>query len=183
MNKTLTKQNVSWAPTPNEIHMMTGVQNFKDVPEPVTSSFVILSKINNTTKERELLLVNVVKRGWDIPGGHREADETPLMTILRETEEETGLALGFLADKVSLLGWLHLHVKGEKPKDYKYPYPDTSLAVAHLDLTDEIADLKFGELLDYDEISELKWFTFSEASILFKDKIWSPFLNEIPTKA
>lgn len=30
---------------------------------------------------------------WDLPGGGREGDETPLQCVLRETEEEFGLIL------------------------------------------------------------------------------------------
>ncbi|RVV98199.1 NUDIX domain-containing protein [Mesobaculum littorinae] len=30
---------------------------------------------------------------WDLPGGGREGDETPLACVLRETREETGLRL------------------------------------------------------------------------------------------
>lgn len=30
---------------------------------------------------------------WDFPGGGREADETPMQTVLRETQEEVGLVV------------------------------------------------------------------------------------------
>ena len=30
---------------------------------------------------------------WDIPGGHREVDERPIATAVRELHEETGIAV------------------------------------------------------------------------------------------
>ncbi len=44
--------------------------------------------------ERELLLCHVTgQHHWDLPKGGMAAGESPLQTALRETEEETGLAL------------------------------------------------------------------------------------------
>jgi 8-oxo-dGTP diphosphatase len=39
---------------------------------------------------RPLLVHNHHKRHWEVPGGHREKDETPLECVLREIDEETG---------------------------------------------------------------------------------------------
>jgi 8-oxo-dGTP pyrophosphatase MutT (NUDIX family) len=37
-----------------------------------------------------LLLVRVIDRGWDIPGGHPDEGESPLATLVRESFEESG---------------------------------------------------------------------------------------------
>lgn len=48
--------------------------------------------------ERELLLCHVTGQShWDLPKGGMAAGESPLETALRETEEETGLALDAVA--------------------------------------------------------------------------------------
>lgn len=52
---------------------------------PITHSLIVA-----THQGRHLLLLNSWKKRWEIPGGIREADETPRQCALRELEEETG---------------------------------------------------------------------------------------------
>ena len=42
-------------------------------------------------KGAEVLFVHHPTRGWEIPGGHLEAGESPSEAMLRELQEETGL--------------------------------------------------------------------------------------------
>ena len=39
-----------------------------------------------------ILLVKHPQRGWELPGGHCETDESPEETLMRELFEETGLS-------------------------------------------------------------------------------------------
>ena len=39
----------------------------------------------------EVLFVEHPERGWEIPGGHLEANESPDEALVREVREETGL--------------------------------------------------------------------------------------------
>lgn len=73
----------------------------------------------------------LVVRGPDgepyiIPGGRREAGESPEATVRREVLEETGWALGPLTP----LGFLHLRNLGPRPPAHPYPYPDTFQTIA-----------------------------------------------------
>lgn len=43
--------------------------------------------------EEQIISVKTTKRGWDVPGGHIEAGETPKEAIVRETWEEAKIEL------------------------------------------------------------------------------------------
>jgi 8-oxo-dGTP pyrophosphatase MutT (NUDIX family) len=64
------------------------VMPFFHRPKRLSCGVVILNR------ERELLLCHVTGHDhWDLPKGGIDGDETPLQAALRETREETGLAL------------------------------------------------------------------------------------------
>jgi len=52
-------------------------------------------------KKDKLLLVNLIDRGWDIPGGHIEYEETPEDCLRREAQEE-----GYVTGSCLLLGYI-----------------------------------------------------------------------------
>lgn len=51
----------------------------------VTAAAVVLNDQN------EILLINGVKRGWEIPGGRVEEGESLSSAVIREVKEETGI--------------------------------------------------------------------------------------------
>lgn len=59
------------------------------LPPPAGASFVVAFVL----RDDRFLVCNVVGRGWCVPSGKVESDETPLVAVKRETLEETGLAL------------------------------------------------------------------------------------------
>jgi 8-oxo-dGTP pyrophosphatase MutT (NUDIX family) len=67
---------------------MFDVMKFFSPPQRLSCGVLIVNA------ERELLLCHVTgQQHWDLPKGGMAAGETPLQTALRETQEETGLAL------------------------------------------------------------------------------------------
>jgi len=60
-----------------------------------------------------MLLTRLVKRGWDIPGGHIELGESPEQAVIRETIEETQVVV----EQLELVGIQELEVFGSLPRD------------------------------------------------------------------
>ena len=110
-------QDLPWIPCPNEAKMMlTAVMP----PQELITSVGVLA-FGDDPSSKCLLMTRLAKRGWDIPGGHREAGETPFETLRREVMEEAAAEL----NEIQILGYWHVHVTAPKPADYKYPYPDS----------------------------------------------------------
>ena len=66
----------------------------------------------------EVLFVEHPERGWEIPGGHLEANESPEEALHREIKEETGLAGTLLSWNKSYYskGWVaHVEVDTTTP--------------------------------------------------------------------
>lgn len=60
----------------------------------------------------QLLLTKHRTRGWELPGGTREAKEWPIGTAVRETYEETGAELS----AIELIGQYRITTVGEPPQ-------------------------------------------------------------------
>jgi len=68
-------------------------------------------------RDSNLLLANIASRGWDLPGGHIEANETPEEALVRELREETGAS----AESFKLIGYLKITNEQENEHNKKYP--------------------------------------------------------------
>jgi 8-oxo-dGTP pyrophosphatase MutT (NUDIX family) len=84
-------------------------------PEYVSSVRAILFKGDSVLVVRE-------PHGhlYILPGGRVEKGESFLQTLERELLEETGWTIS----SPRVIGCMHLHHLGPRPKNYKYPYPD-----------------------------------------------------------
>lgn len=105
------KHNVSYIPSPNEVHL-----TFTELLPPVE---LVTSALGLLFDGDKFLMTELVSRGWDIPGGHREPGETPSETVVREVREETGAEAGHLR----LLGYEQTIILAPKPDGFRYPYP------------------------------------------------------------
>ncbi|NMO97037.1 NUDIX domain-containing protein [Paenibacillus lemnae] len=140
-----TNFNAAWLPCPNETQLLlTG-----DLPIhcPITSAYVLAFQDNR------LLLTRLQDRGWDIPGGHLEQNETPEMAAVRELYEETGAVL----KHIELLGAMNIHITGDKPPGYTYPFPESSM-VFYWGIVDRLDPLQSNE-----EVAERRLFELEEA--------------------
>jgi 8-oxo-dGTP pyrophosphatase MutT (NUDIX family) len=106
------EQNIVWLPKPNE--SLLALSPVLPPKELITTAFALAFSGDR------LLLTNLVKRGWDLPGGHVEVEEMPEETVRREVAEETGAKLG----QLHILGYQRLRLLTPKPIEYQYPYPD-----------------------------------------------------------
>ncbi len=107
------ERDISWLPLPN---VGTIVLSAKLPPEELIITSLVLAFAGD-----RFLQTHLVKRGWDVPGGHVEPGESPEETARREVYEETGARLGPL----HLLGNQHLHLLCPRPASYQASYPDS----------------------------------------------------------
>ena len=118
------ERDMAWLPRPNEGQMVLSSQ---PPPRELVSTALVLAFMGDG-----LLMTELVRHGWDIPGGHVEAGEQPEETARREVHEETGATLGLLHP----LGYQRLHLLGPRPESYRYPYPTRYQAFYQAQVTD-----------------------------------------------
>jgi 8-oxo-dGTP pyrophosphatase MutT (NUDIX family) len=100
-----TTANIPWMPTNSEGRLY----HTDELPPPELRRTAFALAFSG----ERILLTNLVKRGWDIPGGHIDPGETPVQTVVRETMEEAGA----LVEPVELVGVQELEVFGLLPRD------------------------------------------------------------------
>lgn len=88
-----------------------------EVYENVTCAFVV------GFYNGKLVLANNLRRGLEIAGGHIEENETPRDCGIREFLEETGCKLSYVSPFIRL----DVFCSGQKPENYKYPYPKSTM--------------------------------------------------------
>lgn len=107
------EQNIAWLPQPNEGRI---VLSSRLPAQELCVTALVLAFMDD-----RFLQTHLVKRGWDLVGGHIEAGETPEEAVRREAYEETGAKLG----QLQLLGYQHLRLSGPRPDNYPYPHPES----------------------------------------------------------
>ena len=137
------KSDVPWLPSPHEVRVFRAGSPVD--MELVTGVYVLIFDGDNL-----LLGHRKQKQEWDIVGGHVDLTDKNLEeAIRRETLEEVAVELKDLR----LVAFEEIHLKGEKPEGYKYPFPKSYQAffVARVH---RINDMKEDEDTD-----QRAWFT------------------------
>lgn len=104
-------RDVIGVPNPNEIQLV--------LDDALPDTRLVTTALGFIFEKDQLLLSCLSHRGWDLPGGHLEPNETPEEALRREVLEETG------ADVCDLhvLGYEKILIHAPKPDRYRYPYP------------------------------------------------------------
>ena len=123
---------------------------------PVTAAFVFVTSGNH------LALTNVVKRGWDLPGGHVDDGEVALDAALRELEEETAC----VADNAEPVAYAHVRQSDEK-------YPEDAAMMFYS------TEAEMQELSPSLECDAAEWVPFEKLDEYCSDKIWFPLVKEL----
>ena len=105
------KTNLSFMPQPNQYQLLLA-----DEMPPLN---LITSAFGLIFKDDCFLMTKLVKRGWDVPGGHIEARETPEETVRRELMEETAV----IPQNLTHFAHAKITIHAPKPDNYKYPHP------------------------------------------------------------
>jgi 8-oxo-dGTP pyrophosphatase MutT (NUDIX family) len=112
-----TFRDVPWAPQPNVVYV---VASTVEPPDELVTAVEVLAFADG-----RLLMTEVRTRGWDLPGGHRDASETSVEAARRECVEEAGAVLGPL----SSAGHYRIELLGEMPPDHRYPWPTSYIGI------------------------------------------------------
>ena len=119
-----------------------------------------------TTSDRMFVCVDVIKRGWDLPGGHVEEGESLESCFFRKVEEETGLPQEVLQGvQLHNLGW------------FKIVNERTIMPVVHAPLLMHSEELRHLRSNVQDEIRNVQLFPLSTDG--FVDKVWFPYLRTL----
>jgi 8-oxo-dGTP pyrophosphatase MutT (NUDIX family) len=84
-------------------------------PDELITAAVVIAM----DQQQKILLAHNPKRGWELPGGRREANEAVSQTAIREVMEETSVSI----DKLKPIGHIKIEVNGPRPGGYPFPYP------------------------------------------------------------
>ncbi len=88
----------------------------------------------------------------DIPGGHRDKNQSPEVSVVRETFEETGVHINV----IKLVGYKKLIVTGQKPEDWPYTYLISYIAFYLCEVVEETP------FEGNEEVHGRVWLPFSE---------------------
>ncbi len=142
---------------------------FKPPTKQVTASFTFIFD-----KTRQKLVLTKLRRGWGVPGGHREKGETPEQCAIREAYEETSIHI----KNLHVIGRRRVDNRRKNDLKRKYPYKSYLLffiaEINGVDDFDNSFETSERAIVDIDKLGEYisneKSF-FNEVFKYIKDKI------------
>jgi 8-oxo-dGTP pyrophosphatase MutT (NUDIX family) len=143
-------KDIDWLPKPNQLS--TVISDVMPDRHLITCSFVL------AFSNDEIILTDLHARGWDIPGGHIERGESAEEAVIRELYEETGAKIL----EPELLGLMEIEMFGDKPENYKYPFPKSYMAffwsnIIHLDDIQPNDEIRGRGLLKPEQVLDVPW--------------------------
>lgn len=89
------------------------------IPESECPPYHLITSVHGFCfYKNKLLLVNLNQGGWDIPGGHVELNETPIVSFKREAMEE-----GYVEGKCHFIGYIVIDHNENSNWNENSPYP------------------------------------------------------------
>jgi 8-oxo-dGTP diphosphatase len=111
------ERDLPWLPRPSEVRWVLA----DELSDPALITSVHVFAFDGD----RLLMTDLETRNWDIPGGRIETGETLEGALHREVYEETSAALS----RVEVLGYMLIRLLGSRPDGYRYPYPESFIAL------------------------------------------------------
>jgi len=113
----LTEHDVDWIPVTSEVSF------YRD--DWIPPQELITSVLVYAFSGIRILMVDHVKRGWDVPGGHLLPGEHPTEALQREVMEETSVHLKWYRS----FGYYTIDLGEHDPDKCIYPYPKSYVLV------------------------------------------------------
>lgn len=174
-----TYTDVPWAPTPNTLEVLDLTQALGRGAPAVTGTRALGLEVTSvmvllTDAAGDLLLTHVDSRGWDLPGGHREAGEECRQAALRELVEETGVDAAHVS-ALEVRAVQCLHVDGPAPCGYTYPHPDSAQVIFTATYAGARIPLRPDPTL---ECSAAEWVPVTQVRHRVGERTWVAVLDE-----
>lgn len=138
-------------------------KNITPCEKQLVASAVIIS---NGNPKKALLVHHKKFNVWLQPGGHAEWNENPVEAAIRETKEETGLDISFLADKIQKIEEVYVLPIPDYYFEETIPAHGVQPAHIHLDHL-YVVEVPEQKVVKQDEEShDIGWFTLEETENL-----------------
>eukprot|EP00026_Physarum_polycephalum_P010306 Phypoly_transcript_10464.p1 GENE.Phypoly_transcript_10464~~Phypoly_transcript_10464.p1 ORF type:complete len:187 (+),score=31.95 Phypoly_transcript_10464:527-1087(+) len=131
-------------------------------PSSIPAELISCAFVFIFDKNHSMLMGKHALRGYDLPGGKREKEETAEEAACRETKEEVGLSLS--PSDLRFFGYEQVHDPAPTPHNPKFPFPDNYFVhyiAKNVDSTRSYIprSSKEGEV---EQMTETRWFTVHE---------------------
>lgn len=116
--------------------------------DQVLDHFCVGGILINRSKHQVLLGRHIKSDHWLGPGGHIEPNESPIITIIRECQEE----IGYKMKHPILYNFIHFHNVGKQTCKEHYDF-------FFIEFIEDLPIFTF----DHGEFTQLKWFSFEDS--------------------